>query len=403
LPILEEVVSVMPRPSKWAQKLADSLVKYGESKGLTAVKEQRVGSGRSCRIDVVWWAPIPSLLLDYELEKIPLVTFEIQYSKSIPSISHGVLKSMDVHPALHTIISFYPLSEKYKEMLRTIHPSGLQIFDGDRAVRLFREIVQLSFWEELSTRYDEIIRMPHQPLKQMRSYEEFETLQIDQIMERFLGRANKFSYVELGFGSGRGLTRYALKINKRGDRRLLTYDSRYDRFLQFIIGMESSPWLIKHCMQRFSEYGIDDLVGNRIFLIRAFPTQTILNVNNLPDLANPIVCCRLNVLGNLLTNNMRMQMLQNVRCLIDSGGVAVISVFDRDRLQRDGIPYIRSLASILKRVQVDLPAGNVQTESFQSHWFTREEISHLLKECGFGVVEVIKGPFVGTIVVAKAK
>ena len=64
---------------------------------------------------------------------------------------------MGVHPALHKIISLYPLSEKYKEMLRTIHPSGLQIFDGDRAVRLFREIVQLSFWEELSTRYDEIM------------------------------------------------------------------------------------------------------------------------------------------------------------------------------------------------------------------------------------------------------
>jgi hypothetical protein len=130
----------MPAPSELAKRLADDLEEVGTLFGFEASKEQPIRKGSKFRVDVFWKMQMPSR---GPLPTINVASIEIQYSDSPASISHGILKAeKTLHPAIHFVISYYELSDDYKNnVLRAAYPhSGLVIIDGEDKVR------ELNLW-----------------------------------------------------------------------------------------------------------------------------------------------------------------------------------------------------------------------------------------------------------------
>jgi hypothetical protein len=130
----------MPAPSDLATRLADDLVEVGRLFGFEAVKEQPIREGSKFRVDVFWKLQMPT---GSPFPTVNIASIEIQYSDSPASISHGILKAeQTLHPAIHVVISYYKLSDDYKNnVLRAVYPhSGLVIIDGEDNVR------ELNLW-----------------------------------------------------------------------------------------------------------------------------------------------------------------------------------------------------------------------------------------------------------------
>lgn len=130
----------MPAPSELATRLADDLVQVGKLFGFEAAKEQPIHEGSKFRVDVFWKMQMPA---GSPFPTVNIASIEIQYSDSTASISHGILKAEHtLHPAIHFVISYYELTEDYKNnVLRAAYPhSGLKIIDGEDNVR------ELNLW-----------------------------------------------------------------------------------------------------------------------------------------------------------------------------------------------------------------------------------------------------------------
>lgn len=130
----------MPAPSDLATRLADDLAEVGKLFGFEAVKEQPIREGSKFRVDVFWKMQMPA---GSPFPTVNIASIEIQYSDSPASISHGILKAeQTLHPAIHFVISYYELSDDYKNnVLRATYPhSGLVIIDGEDKVR------ELNLW-----------------------------------------------------------------------------------------------------------------------------------------------------------------------------------------------------------------------------------------------------------------
>lgn len=130
----------MPAPSELATRLADDLVQVGKLFGFEAVREQSVHEGSKFRVDVFWKMQMPA---GSPFPTVNIASIEIQYSDSLTSISHGIFKAEHtLHPAIHFVISYYELTEDYKNnVLRPAYPqSGLRIIDGEDKVR------ELNLW-----------------------------------------------------------------------------------------------------------------------------------------------------------------------------------------------------------------------------------------------------------------
>lgn len=125
----------MPAPSDLAMRLADDLVEVGKILGFEAQKEQPISEGSKFRVDVFWKMRMPA---GSPFSHVNIASIEIQYSDSPTSISHGIFKAeKTLHPAIHFVISYYKLTDDYKEnVLKSNYPhSGLVIRDGEEEVR----------------------------------------------------------------------------------------------------------------------------------------------------------------------------------------------------------------------------------------------------------------------------
>jgi hypothetical protein len=124
----------MPATSELADRLANDLVRVGETLGFKAVKEEPVVEKSTYRIDVLWSMPMPT---GSPFPVVNIASIEIQYSDSPTSISHNIFKAeKTVHPSFHVVISYNKLSDDYKTILKSHYPiSGLVVLEGDDEVR----------------------------------------------------------------------------------------------------------------------------------------------------------------------------------------------------------------------------------------------------------------------------
>lgn len=125
----------MPAPSELAKRLSEDLEEVGRLFGFEAATEQPIREGSKFRVDVFWKMQMPA---GGPIPTINVASIEIQYSDSPASISHGILKAEKaLHPAIHFVISYYELSDDYKNnVLKATYPhSGLVIIDGENKVR----------------------------------------------------------------------------------------------------------------------------------------------------------------------------------------------------------------------------------------------------------------------------
>jgi len=130
----------VPAPSYLATRLADDLVKVGEILGFQAGKEEPIRENSEFRVDVIWRAIIPQ---GSRVSEINVASIEIQYSKSLSSISHSIFKAeKTLHPACHFVISFFKLSDDYIENVLKAHfpDRGLVVYNGEEEVR------ELNLW-----------------------------------------------------------------------------------------------------------------------------------------------------------------------------------------------------------------------------------------------------------------
>ena len=113
----------MPATSEAPQKLADELFQIGEILGYESEKEAPVSEGSKLRVDVLWKAS----------GVFEVAAIEIQYSDSLASISHNMLKSEHtLHPNMHLVISYNRLSDDYKKNLAL--NDGVAIFEGQNDI-----------------------------------------------------------------------------------------------------------------------------------------------------------------------------------------------------------------------------------------------------------------------------
>lgn len=125
----------MPAPSDLAMRLADDLVEVGNILGFEPEKEQPISDGSKFRVDVFWKMKMPE---GSPFSQVNIASIEIQYSDSPTSISHGIFKAeKTLNPAIHFVISYYKLTDDYKEnVLKSNYPhSGLVVIDGEEEVR----------------------------------------------------------------------------------------------------------------------------------------------------------------------------------------------------------------------------------------------------------------------------
>lgn len=125
----------MPATSDLAKRLANDLINVGRLLGFEASAEEPIRGGSDFRIDIFWKMKMPD---SSPFPIINIASIEIQYSESNSSISHNIFKvGKTLHPAMHIVISYYKLSDDYKEnILKPNYPiSGLVVCDGEERVR----------------------------------------------------------------------------------------------------------------------------------------------------------------------------------------------------------------------------------------------------------------------------
>lgn len=125
-----------------AKNLASDLKKIGEAYGFVSLVEESPMEGSSLAIDVVWAIQIESKTDAASLipDRIIITTIEIQYSKSPPSITHGVAKAKLANSPHHIIITFQPASESNKSLWMQFYPNlrGLKIIEGPQQIERLR-------------------------------------------------------------------------------------------------------------------------------------------------------------------------------------------------------------------------------------------------------------------------
>jgi hypothetical protein len=117
--------------------MAEDLVEAGSILGFSATKETVPVEGSALRIDVVWKLHVESMKNEVIKpipipEDITVVSIEIQYSHSLSSISHGLIKGQYANSPYHVVVSYYTLPEDFKRSLMNIKSIGLIILDGDK-------------------------------------------------------------------------------------------------------------------------------------------------------------------------------------------------------------------------------------------------------------------------------
>ncbi|MCW4011541.1 MAG: hypothetical protein NWF07_00975, partial [Candidatus Bathyarchaeota archaeon] len=133
--IVKEKVSVMPSPI--ATRLAEDIRLIGELLGFQASVEEPIEKGSRLQIDAFWKIKMPE---GAPVPEFNIASFEIQYSNSIPSISHNLGKAeVTKHPAIHFVISYNSLSEDYESVIKKQYPAGIKIFQGEQEFMQFQK------------------------------------------------------------------------------------------------------------------------------------------------------------------------------------------------------------------------------------------------------------------------
>lgn len=220
----------MPAPSELATRLAEDLVEVGKMFGFEAEKEQPIKEGSKFRVDVFWKMKMPE---ESPFPDINVASIEIQYSYAPTSISHGILKAeKTLHPAIHFVISYFKLTDDYKEnVLKTNYPrSGLVIIDGEDDFR------KLNLWITRFVTIKEEEKKLAEKGKKIRKFAISQSPSIDESEMKERIRKNFQSEIEEVFLPPEisSLIEAFVEIESKGlgDRKII--DDVFNKFIEFV-------------------------------------------------------------------------------------------------------------------------------------------------------------------------
>lgn len=237
----------------------------------------------------------------------------------------------------------------------------------------------LTCWSRLSRYYERMLLNRKTAHKESRAYEDFEDQHLDKVIEGEIKRGHKIALVEIGVGTGR----YAKRYGKH---------ERYARDILLFVGVDFSMKMLVQSYRALDQSSLLNELGRKILLIRARGENFLLSIERHEGLKNatPIVFCMFNTLGNIEPENRRREILMSMKKIIGSGGLGIISVFNRDELYPLGAVYYGSKVMSPIKPTPEAPltfvGSDVRTPDFVSHWFTVEELNGLFKELGLKVI-----------------
>ena len=248
----------MPAPSDLAKRLADDLVEVGKIFGFETEKEQPIAEESKFRVDVFWKLRMPE---GSPFPVINVASIEIQYSYAPSSISHGIFKAeTTLHPAIHFVISYYNLSDDYKDnILKPHYPrSGLVIIEGEEQVRKLNLWITrfLTIEEEERKLVDKGVAIQGLAIAGMRADENESTIK-DSIRETFQSDIQEV-FLPPEFSSLMGMFKIESK-DKGFDRGLI--DDVFDSFVAFVQSMLQKydiPRVEVYAFNLFSEFKIEE-------------------------------------------------------------------------------------------------------------------------------------------------
>jgi ubiquinone/menaquinone biosynthesis C-methylase UbiE len=259
----------------------------------------------------------------------------------------------------------------------------------------------LSYWNRVADDYEQSLVDPNFAEEASVLYEEFEDEYIDKVIER--NKLKKLVLIEIGSGTGRYQRKYAEDLR-----------------IQYIIGIDFSSNMIKCSLKNLEEYKED--IGKRILLVQGLAEKTSVLVNSIEKLKDtmPIVTCVFNTLGNIESEERRLEVLKRIKEMLGERGIGIISVFNRkamypnkkslksdceryyidDRIEKLIVPpflrerikmYGRKIKKTLDPVTIDPEKGDIRTEDFYSHWFEEKEFVKLLQKANLKIIAIEVG------------
>lgn len=250
-----------------------------------------------------------------------------------------------------------------------------------------REIVErdLQYWNRISHAYDKMLLDHFTAEETSLVYEKFEDEFLDNLIKDKIDAGHKIVLIEIGSGTGRYIERYG----KNKD-------------ILLIVGIDLSFKMIERCLEKLENSSLAEAIGNKIILIQGRGENLSLSLDEIQELRNalPIVICMFNTLGNIEPEERRLQVLETIRDIIGTNGIAVVSVFNLVLLETEGKRYyeddriaeiivpstlgnrirnsLRRLFPFVNPISFDIQNGNVRTTDFYSHWFSERELKNLL-------------------------
>lgn len=239
----------------------------------------------------------------------------------------------------------------------------------------------LRFWSRLPPFYDEMLVDFKKAEPTSRQYENVEDELLEKVIEKVKKSCRPIVLVELGVGTGRYLQMFGQKwIDNENILLFVAVD--------FSLGMigKSYSMLSKRTVNLEKE------LGRRLILVRGRAETFSLSIcrhEKFKD-ASPVLFCMFNTLGNIGDRNRRRKVLYKIKKTIGPDGMAVVSVFNRDRFTPLAFQYYGTLemAPIVptdapqKFIHFDLENGDVTTPDFYSHWFNVRELEDMISEVG---------------------
>jgi len=231
-------------------------------------------------------------------------------------------------------------------------------------------------------------------------YERYEDLVLRDILERCFDEKRKVVLIELGSGPGRYLVQYGAKVSKRKDacldfrtvediKRFYAYDKRYDDYLKLIIGVDFSQRMIRDALRWLTTNKLDELVyTDRILQVLGIAQHLNLSFEGTEyQDCTKVVACVFQTLGNQVTHELQIKLLEKMKEIASSNGIVVVSVFSKevfsDYLEKYYGKITKSIGKIIFN-RKDLDNAVVRTKKgVYSRWMTENELLDLLIRAGF--------------------
>lgn len=251
------------------------------------------------------------------------------------------------------------------------------------------------YWKRVSPSYDDALLMKGKAEKKSIEYETFEDAYMDVVLNELLKKGSVI-FIELGCGTGRYMVRYGAMSSENAEHDEVIYDSRFDKNLKAVVGVDFSLPMLEKSLKKMREEGLEKEHNNRIFLINDYAEAFSLAFSRVAKYqkCQKLVCCMFNTLGNIDPEERRLFVLETIHDLIHPDDIGVISVFNQAEMATLGRDYyfdgkIQKLVAPpkTKTIRFESEYGELRTDDFIGHWFVPKRLEEQCTKANLSILD----------------